>query len=224
MVRACVFDAYGTLLDVGSAVARQAEAVGSQAAELAALWRRKQLEYSWLRSLMRRRADFWQLTQDALDHSLEALRLDPGRLRAPLLDAHRSLDAYPEVVPMLRRLVELGVQAAVLSNGSPAMLAQSFAAAGLDDLVDPLISVEDAGIFKPAPEAYMLATRALGLPAESIAFFSSNAWDAHGAASFGFHTFWVNRLGAAPERLPGSIVREMRDSSTVPELVGPVSR
>jgi 2-haloacid dehalogenase len=223
-VRACVFDAYGTLLDVGSAVARQAESVGPQAAELAALWRRKQLEYSWLRSLMRRRADFWQLTQDALDHSLEALRLEPGRLRVPLLDAYRSLDPYPEVVPMLRRLAEQGVQAAVLSNGSPAMLAQSFAAAGLDDLVDPLISVEDAGIFKPAPEAYMLATRALGLPAEGIAFFSSNAWDAHGAASFGFRTFWVNRLGAAPERLPGGIVREMRVLSAVPELVGPASR
>jgi 2-haloacid dehalogenase len=224
MVRACVFDAFGTLLDVNSAVARQAEAVGPQAADLAALWRRKQLEYSWLRSLMRRRADFWQLTQDALDHSLEALRLDPGRLRTPLLDAYRSLDAYPEVVPMLRALAQEGIRAAVLSNGSPAMLAEGFVAAGLDELVEPVISVEDAGIFKPAPEAYMLATRALGLPAEAIAFFSSNAWDAHGAASFGFRTFWVNRLGAAPERLPGSIAHEMRDLSTVPELMGPVSR
>lgn len=220
-MRACVFDAYGTLLDVGSAVARQAEAVGPKAALLSELWRRKQLQYSWLRSLMRRRADFWQLTQDALDHSLEALALDPARLRGRLLEAYRSLEPYPEVAPMLRALAARGMRAAVLSNGSPSMLADGFAAAGLDDLLDPVISVEDAGIFKPAPEAYLLATRALGVPAGEIAFFSSNGWDAHGAASFGFRTFWVNRTRAAPERLPGAIARELQDLATVPELVGP---
>lgn len=220
-MRVCVFDAYGTLLDVGSAVARQAEAVGPKAALLSELWRRKQLEYSWLRSLMRRRADFWQLTQDALDHSLEALALDPARLRGRLLEAYRSLEPYPEVKPMLRALAARGMRAAVLSNGSPSMLADGFAAAGLDDLLDPVISVEDAGIFKPAPEAYLLATRALGVPAGEIAFFSSNGWDAHGAASFGFRTFWVNRTRAAPERLPGAIARELQDLATVPELVGP---
>ena len=216
---ACVFDAYGTLLDVGSAVARQAQAVGPPAAELVTLWRRKQLEYTWLRSLMRRRVDFWQVTQDALDHSLEALRLDPARLRAPLLDAYRSLDPYPEVVPMLQALREQGMPAAVLSNGSPEMLAEGLEAAGLLDLVGPVLSVEDAGIFKPAPETYRLATEALGLPAKAIVFFSSNAWDAHGAASFGLMTVWVNRTEAARELLPGIIAHEVRDLSTVPQLV-----
>jgi 2-haloacid dehalogenase len=218
-LRACVFDAYGTLLDVSSAVTRQAQSVGPRAGELASLWRSKQLEYSWLRSLMRRRVDFWQLTQDALDHSLEALALDPQQLRAPLLDAYRALDPYPEVVPMLQALRQQGTPIAVLSNGSPEMLADGFKAAGLEDLVDPLISVEEAGIFKPAPEAYLLATRALGLPAGTIAFFSSNAWDAHGAASFGFQTVWVNRTGAARDRLPGEIEHEVRDLSGVPQLV-----
>ncbi len=218
-MRACVFDAYGTLLDVSSAVTRQAQSVGPRAGELASLWRSKQLEYSWLCSLMRRRVDFWQLTQDALDHSLEALALDPQQLRAPLLDAYRALDPYPEVVPMLQALRQQGTPIAVLSNGSPEMLADGFEAAGLEDLIDPLVSVEEAGIFKPAPEAYLLATRALGLPAGAIAFFSSNAWDAHGAASFGFQTVWVNRTGAARDRLPGEIAHEVRDLSGVPQLV-----
>jgi 2-haloacid dehalogenase len=219
-VRACVFDAYGTLLDVNSAVTRLAAEVGPAAAELAGLWRRKQLEYSWLRSLMRRKeVDFWRLTQDALDHALEALGLDAGRLRAPLLEAYGSLDAYPEVPAMLRALRGAGVPAAVLSNGSPAMLRRSLDAAGLADLLDPVVSVEDAGVFKPAPETYLLATRALGVPAAGIAFFSSNGWDVHGAASFGLQAVWVNRAGAAAERLPGAPALVLADLADVPALI-----
>ncbi len=219
-VRACVFDAYGTLLDVNSAVARLAAEVGPTAAELAGLWRRKQLEYSWLRSLMRRKeVDFWRLTGDALDHALDALGLDAARLLAPLLEAYGSLDAYPEVPAMLRTLREARIPAAVLSNGSPDMLRRSLDAAGLAGLLDPVVSVEDAGVFKPAPETYLLATRALGAPAAAVAFFSSNGWDAHGAASFGFQAVWVNRAGAAAERLPGSPALVLADLADVSTLV-----
>ena len=219
-VGACVFDAYGTLLDVNSAVASLAGEVGSRAGELADLWRRKQLEYSWLRSLMRRHGDFWRLTGDALDHALDALGLDAHRLRGPLLDAYGNLAAYPEVPGVLGALRAGGMPAAVLSNGSPEMLRRSFAAAGLGDLLDPVLSVEDTGVFKPSPEVYHSATRALGLPASRVAFFSSNAWDAHGAASVGFRTVWVNRAGQPAERLPGEPAAVVRDLAAVPALAG----
>ncbi len=219
-VRACVFDAYGTLLDVGSAVAALAAEVGPRAGELSELWRRKQLEYSWLRSLMRRHADFWRLTGDALDHALEALSLDGRHLREPLLDAYGSLAAYPEVPGMLGALRAAGMPAAVLSNGSPDMLRRSFASAGLSDLLDPVLSVEAAGVFKPTPDVYLLATRALGMAADRIAFFSSNGWDVHGAASFGFRAVWVNRAGLPAERLPGEPVATAPDLAAVPGLVG----
>jgi 2-haloacid dehalogenase len=219
-VRACVFDAYGTLLDAGSAVSRLAAEVGPAAGELAALWRRKQLEYSWLRSLMgREEVDFWRLTRDALDHALDALRLDAARLRGPLLEAYGSLEAYAEVPATLRALREAGMPAAVLSNGSPAMLRRGLAAAGLADLLEPVISVEDAGVFKPAPATYLLATRALGVPAARVAFFSSNGWDVHGAASFGLQAVWVNRSGAAAERLPGPPAAVLADLAAVPALI-----
>jgi 2-haloacid dehalogenase len=219
-VEACVFDLYGTLLDVGSAVAREAGAVGPRADELSTLWRRKQLEYSWLRSLMRRHADFWQLTRDALDHSLDALGLEAASLRERLLEAYGRLAAYPEVPPVLAALRGLGRPPAVLSNGSPAMLEQSLSAAGLTGLVDPVLSVEAVGVFKPAPEAYGLATRALGLSTARIAFFSSNGWDVHGAASFGLRAVWVNRGRQAAERLPAGPVLVLPDLAAVPVLVG----
>lgn len=219
-IGACVFDAYGTLLDVDSAVAALAAEVGPRAGELAALWRRKQLEYSWLRSLMRRHADFRQVTAEALDHALDALALPAGDLREPLMEAYGRLDAYPEVPDLLRRLRERGLPAAVLSNGSPAMLRRGLEAAGIADLLDPVLSVEAAGVFKPAPEVYQLATQALGLPASGIAFFSSNGWDVHGAASFGLTTFRVNRTGQPAERLPGAPAATLADLSAVPDLPG----
>lgn len=219
-IEACVFDAYGTLLDVNSAVAALSAAVGPRAGELSALWRRKQLEYSWLRSLMRRHADFWQVTGEALDHALEELGLSAAALREPLLEAYGRLDAYPEVPAVLRRLRGRGLPAAVLSNGSPAMLRRGFEAAGFADLLDPLLSVEAAGVFKPAPEAYQLATRALRLPAGRIAFFSSNGWDMHGAAGFGLTSYWVNRAGRPAERLPGDPAAVLADLSAVPDLPG----
>ena len=210
-VGACVFDAYGTLLDVISAVAAHAARVGDRAADLARLWRTKQLDYTWLRSLMGLHADFDRVTEDALDYALEAMNLGEPGLREALLAANLELEPYPEVAAVLARWRDAGRRLAVLSNGTPATLEAGLDAAGIRDRFEHVLSVEPVGVFKPAPAVYLHATRTLGLAAGEIAFFSSNGWDAHGAAAFGFKVVWVNRKGQPRERLPGTLAAEVRD-------------
>ncbi len=219
-IRACVFDAYGTLLDFASAVAGEKEVLGERAASLNALWRGKQLEYSWLRALMRRHVDFRTVTAEALDHAMAALGIEDPALRGRLLATYDRLDPYAEVPTTLERLAAGGLRLAVLSNGTPEMLRRGIAAAGLEPWLEAVLSVEEVGVFKPAPEVYMLATRRLGLAAREIAFLSSNAWDAHGAASFGFRAVWVNRSGAPRERLPGDLAAEIPSLAGLPSLLG----
>jgi 2-haloacid dehalogenase len=218
-IRACVFDAYGTLFDVHAAVAALRPRLGAPAEALSQLWRAKQLEYTWLRSLMGRHADFWQVTGDALDYSLERTGVDAA-LRAPLLQAYLTLQAYPEAADVLQRLRAAGRRLAILSNGAPAMLAAAVDNAGIGALLDAVLSVEEVGVYKPDPRVYRLAVERLAVPAEQIAFLSSNAWDVHGAAAFGLRPVWVNRLAAPPERLPGSAEHELRDLSGLPGLLG----
>ncbi|HEX6143225.1 MAG TPA: haloacid dehalogenase type II [Geminicoccaceae bacterium] len=219
-IRACVFDAYGTLFDVHSAVARLRDQVGPKAAEVSDTWRVKQLEYTWLRALMGRHVDFWQVTSDGLDYALEAHGVEAGVVRAPLLEAYRTLDAYPEVPEVLRRLRDRGFRTAILSNGEPGMLASAAASAGIDGLLDMVLSVEEVGIYKPAPQVYRLAVERLGVGPEAIAFQSSNAWDAHGAAVFGFRTVWINRRKLPGERLPGERAAMLEDLRGLPALLG----
>jgi 2-haloacid dehalogenase len=218
-VAACVFDAYGTLFDVHSAVARLGARVGPQAEALSQLWRSKQLEYTWLRALMGRHADFWQVTGDALDYALARTGVDPA-VRAPLLQAYLALDAYPEVPEVLHRLRAGGLKTAILSNGEPRMLEAGARSAGIAGLLDAILSIEEVGIFKPHPDVYQLAVDRLGVAAGRIAFQSSNAWDVHGAAAFGLRAVWINRQGAPAERLPGAAEHELRDLSGLPELLG----
>jgi len=218
-IRACVFDAYGTLFDVHSAVARLRARLGAQADALSQLWRTKQLEYTWLRALMGRHVDFWQVTGDALDHALARTETDPG-VREPLMQAYLSLDAYPEVPGVLQRLREGGLATAILSNGEPRMLEAAARSAGIEDLLDAILTVEDVGIFKPHPKVYQLAVDRLAVRPEEIAFQSSNAWDISGAATFGLRAVWINRLGMPPERLPGAAEHELRDLSGLPVLLG----
>ena len=164
-IRACVFDAYGTLFDVASAAQRCADALGDAAPRLAALWRDKQLQYTWLRAVQGRHADFWQVTGDALDFALESLGMaDPG-LRERLMQLYLTLDAYPDVPEVLRQLRGAGLATAILSNGSPAMLAAAIAHAGLGDLLDHVLSVEEVGVYKPHPRVYQLAVDRLAVPA-----------------------------------------------------------
>jgi len=219
-IRACVFDVYGTLLDFSSAVAAAGKPLGERAAALDELWRRKQLEYSWLRSLMRLHSDFAAVTREALDYAFEALGVEDRRLAEALLAAYRELRPYPEVPGAVAALHEGGLRLAVLSNGIPEMLEAGLAHAGLRDAFEAVLSVEEVGVFKPAPEVYALASARLGLAAGEILFLSANAWDAHGAAAFGMHSLWINRRGAPRERLPGQLAGEVPSLAAVPAMVG----
>jgi len=219
-IRACVFDAYGTLFDVHSAVARLEPQIGERADALSELWRTRQLQYTWLRALMGRHVDFWQITGDALDYALAATGIDPAPVREPLMQAYLSLDAYPEVPDVLRRLRAAGHKTAILSNGEPKMLQSGANSAGIDDLLDAILTVEEVGVFKPHPRVYQLAVDRLGVRPDEIAFQSSNAWDVNGAATFGLRPVWINRGGAPAERLPGAAELELRDLSDLPDLLG----
>lgn len=219
IVRACVFDAYGTLFDFASAAARSADVLGDRAAAVTALWRDKQLQYSWLRGLQGRHADFWQVTGDALDFTLETLGIADPQVRERLMGLYRTLDCFPEVPDVLARLKQSGFATAILSNGSPGMLADAVAHAGIGGLLDHVVSVEEVGVFKPHPRVYQRAVDHLGVPANAIAFQSSNAWDAHAASAFGMRVVWCNRYGQRRERLPGAPDREVRTLSELPDLI-----
>jgi len=219
-VRACVFDAYGTLFDF-AAVARQCrDVLGDDINRLTALWRDKQLQYTWLRVAQGRHADFWQVTGDALDFALETLDLSAPGLRDRLMALYLTLDTFPEVRDVLTKLKAAGLRTAILSNGSPQMLDAAVKAAKLDSLLDRILSVEEVGVYKPHPKVYQLAVDRLGIPASDIAFQSSNAWDAHAASAFGMQVIWCNRYGQRREHLPGSPDREIRSLAELPALVG----
>jgi 2-haloacid dehalogenase len=172
-IRACVFDAYGTLFDFASAAARCRDVLGDRAGQLTALWRDKQLQYTWLRALQGRHADFWQVTGDALDFALETLGLGDPPLRARLMDFYRTLDVFPEVPAMLGQLKAAGLKTAILSNGSPDMLAAAVSKAGIGELLDAVLSVELVGVYKPHPKVYQLAVDRLAVPPAAISFQSS---------------------------------------------------
>jgi 2-haloacid dehalogenase len=219
-IRACVFDAYGTLFDYASAAAGCRDVLGDRIGPLTALWRDKQLQYSWLRALQSQHADFWQVTGDALDFALETLGLDDPQLRARLMDLYRTLDVFPEVPAMLQRLKAAGLKTAILSNGSPDMLDTAVNKAGIGDLLDAVLSVESVGVYKPHPKVYQLAVDRLAIPARAILFLSSNAWDAYAASAFGIRVVWCNRYGQRPERLPGKPDHEITSLAELPALVG----
>lgn len=219
-IRACVFDAYGTLFDYASAAARCRDILGDKLDRVNALWREKQLQYTWLRAAQGKHADFWQVTGDALDYTLDTLSLPEEPLRARLMDLYLSLATFPEVPAVLRQLRAAGYKTAILSNGTPAMLAAAVQSAGLSDLLDAVLSVEEVGVYKPHPKVYQLAVDRLGVATRAICFQSSNAWDAYAASAFGMRAVWCNRYGQRPERLPGVPDREIRTLSELPLLVG----
>ena len=219
-IKACVFDAYGTLFDFASAARGCADVLGGDIDRLTTLWRDKQLQYTWLRAIQGRHADFWQVTGDALDYSLGALGIVDSALRHRLINLYLALDAFPEVPATLGRLKKAKMKIAILSNGSPSMLAAVVDGAGLGDMFDQVLSVEDVGVFKPHPKVYQLAVDRLGVPASAIAFQSSNAWDAYAASAFGMQVVWCNRYGQPRERLPGAPDREVKSLSELPALVG----
>jgi len=219
-IKACFFDAYGTLFDVNAAARALAAELGDRWQPLAETWRSKQLNYSWLRSLMGNHVDFWQLTGDALDFAMEAHGITSAAMRQRLMDLYFNLACFPEVPSMLQRLKQAGLVTGILSNGSPAMLEGACRTAGLETLLDHVISVEDVGIFKPDMRIYRLVTDRLGLPASAVAFHSSNGWDIHGGKTFGFYAVWINRGGQPHERLPNPPDVILKDLADVPKVVG----
>ncbi len=203
-VKACVFDAYGTLFDVSAPVTAIAQELGGKASTIASQWRSKQLEYTWLRSLMGRYVNFAQVTADSLDYALAAHGLSGSPVRDRLLASFTSLAAYPDAEACLKTLRAGGARTGILSNGSPPMLAAAVTSAKLGPLFDYILSVDTVQIYKPSPKVYELATNAFGVEAGEIAFVSGNAWDCAGASSFGFRVIHVNRLGQPDERLGAS--------------------
>lgn len=219
-IRACVFDAYGTLFDVHAAAARYRDDLDGKADQLSAIWRTKQLEYTWLRSLMNDYKSFWEVTQDGLDYAMAALGFESRDLREKLLSVYWELDCYPEVTSVLARLRSGGFKTAILSNGSPDMLAGAIESAGLGDLLDDVQSVARVGIFKPEARVYRLSVEGLEVEPSEICFMSANGWDAHGAAHFGFQVVWVNRFGQPKEFLSGQPKAEISTLEDLPGLLG----
>ena len=220
-IKACVFDAYGTLLDVHSAVGKHRSRLGEKADAVSATWRTKQLEYSWQRSILNRYVDFWRLTSDGLDFALEAHGVDDAALRDDLLDAYLTLECFPEVPGVLNTLREAGLVTAILSNAPPAMLEAAVESAGIGDALDAVISADSLGIYKPSAQVYRLAVDQLQVGRAQVSFQSSNGWDAGGAATFGFRVVWCNRTGQARERLPDLPDAEIATLDELPAIVLP---
>ena len=212
-IKALIFDAYGTLFDVNSVVSLGEQLFPGQGAALSQMWRTKQLEYTWLRSVMGRYEDFWQVTQSALDVSCKALGLSaPPSTQDKLMDAYLHLQPYPDAGEALRSLSVYKLS--ILSNGTPKMLEAVVRSSGLDNVFSHVMSVDGLKIFKPSPRVYELARKTLGLEKSTIGFVSSNCWDAIGAKAFGFRTFWVNRANSSVDELgflPDVVAKTLRE-------------
>jgi len=219
-IKVCVFDAYGTLFDFGSAAAACADVLGDDAARLTALWRDKQITYTWLRAVQGRHADFWQVTGEGLDFALAAMGRKDAALRERLMALYLTLAPFPDALDVLRGVRASGMRTAILSNGSPAMLVPLVEAAKIGDLLDAVISVEEAGVFKPSPKVYQLAVDRFGVKPAEIVFLSSNGWDAWAASAFGFRVVWCNRYAQPHERLPGAPDHEIQTLAELPALLG----
>ncbi len=218
-IEACVFDAYGTLFDIHSPTARIADRLGDKAQAISDLWRAKQLQYSLLRSLMGQYVDFWQVTGDALDYALGVFEVQEPGVRQQLMELYLSLDAYPDAAPALERLAGDDRRCAILSNGAPAMLEASVENSGLSQLLEAVISADQAGIYKPDPRVYQLAVDRMEVGKENICFVSSNGWDIAGGAQFGFQVAHLNRFSQPIERIPGKPKAAISDLGQLPGLL-----
>lgn len=225
-ITTCVFDAYGTLFDVAAAARQAAEEpdfahIRDTWPQLAEHWRQKQLQYTWLRAVVGAHDDFWAVTQQGLDWAIEKTgHAGDVALRERLLALYWELQSYPEVPDVLRALKTAGLQTAILSNGSPDMLAGAVSSAGIGDLLDAVLSVESVGVFKPDARVYDLVSGHFGCANDAVLFVSSNGWDAACATGYGFETAWVNRAGDPVDRLPWTPAHVLTDLTGVPALAG----
>ncbi len=218
-MKAVIFDAYGTLLDVHSAMERFAPQLGPQWPEISQTWRSKQLEYSWVRTLSGAHRDFARLTREALDFAAARHGVRDAGLLDSVEQAYRQLAAYPDAAPALEALREAGLARAILSNGEAGMLDAGVRHAGLHGLLDAVLSIDPVGAFKPDQRVYQLAVDRFGCRAGEMAFLSSNPWDAFGAHRFGFRVFWVNRSGQPDEYGLNGLVTVLKGLDGLPALL-----
>ena len=217
--KACIFDAYGTLFDVNAACRELSLDVGDKWQDLANLWRLRQVEYTWLRNSMNEYVDFWEITSNALDYAMEVLNIKNIKLRDQLLELYLKLEAYPEVKKVLGKLKDKKFRTGILSNGSRKMLDSAVKNAKIENLLDVVISVEECKIYKPSSKVYDLVEIKTDIHKDKVTFFSSNAWDMHAAANYGFKTIWVNRFQGKLERLPGKPNAIVKSLDNIDQLI-----
>ncbi len=191
-IKAIIFDAYGTLFDVNSAAKKCKEKIGDKWENFANYWRTTQLEYTWLRSLMNRHKDFWQITEDSLDKSMKVFQINKS-MKAELLDLYKILSPYPEVKKTLKILKEKKYKLSILSNGTPALLSELVKNNNLENLINDIFSIEEVGIFKPSSKVYDIPIQKYKIKKEQVAFISANTWDVSGGGNYGYNSIWVNR-------------------------------
>ena len=216
-IKVCAFDAYGTCFDINSAAQNLAKEIGKDWLSFSTTWRTVQLEYTWLRSLMKKHEDFWRVTEDSLDFAMESHKIDK-KFRSKLLELYKKLNSYPELVKCLKNLKEKNVKTCILSNGSPSLLNELTAHAKVQDLFDDLISIEEVGIYKPHPKVYELVTKKFDCKPEEVCFLSSNTWDIVGGGIFGYQSIWVDRFGKTFDKLGYQPKFKIKDLSELIKL------
>ena len=217
-IKAIIFDAYGTLFDVNSAAEKCKDKIGDKWENFANYWRTTQLEYTWLRSLMNRHKDFWQVTEDSLDKSMKAFNIDPS-MKNELLDLYKVLSPFKEVPEVLKTLKEKKFKLAILSNGTPALLNELVKNNNLDNIFDDLFSIEQVGIYKPDSKVYDMPIQKYRIEKNEIAFLSANTWDVSGGGNFGYNAIWVNRNKNIFDNLDYKPNSEIKDLSELLSLI-----
>jgi len=217
-IKAIIFDAYGTLFDVNSAAEKCKDKIGDKWESFANYWRTTQLEYTWLRSLMKRHKDFWQITEDSLDKSIKAFSIDPS-MKNELLNLYKVLSTFKEVPETLKILKEKNFKLAILSNGTPSLLNKLVRGSKLDDLFDDLFSIEEVGIYKPDSKVYDLPVKKYKIKKNEVAFLSANTWDVSGGGNYGFNSIWVNRNNSIFDNLDYKPVNEIKNLSELTKLI-----
>ena len=217
-IKAIIFDAYGTLFDVNSAAEKCKDKIGDKWEGFANFWRTTQLEYTWLRSLMKRHKDFWQVTEDSLDKSMKAFNIDPS-MKSELLNLYKVLSPFKEVPEVLRILKERNFKLAILSNGTPSLLNELVKSNNLDDLFNDLFSIEEVGIYKPDSKVYNLPIKKYKIEKNEVAFLSANTWDVSGGGNYGFNSIWVNRNNSNFDNLDYKPQNEIKNLTELTKLI-----
>ena len=216
--KAIVFDAYGTLFDVNSAAEKCKNKIGNKWESFADFWRTTQLEYTWLRSLMKRHEDFWTITEDSLDKSMKAFGIDMS-MKNDLLNLYKVLSPYPEVKEVLESLKRRNFKLAILSNGTPALLNELVASNGLNNLFDDLFSIEEVGIYKPSAKVYDMPINKYDVKPSEITFLSANTWDVSGGGNYGYDSVWVNRNQAIFDNLDYKPINKVNNLTQLLDLI-----